>query len=56
MRTNWLLSLLWLAVGVIYAQRGLVMVVTGQGALANTVPMLTALALAKLYEIDGDDL
>ena len=55
MRTNRLLWLLWLVVATIYTLRGLVIVGTGQDASGNTVPMLVALALAKLYEMDGDD-
>ena len=55
MRADRFLSLLWIVVAFIYALRGLVLVSTGRGALGNTVPMLTALALAKLYEMDGDD-
>ena len=55
MRANRLLWLLWLAVAFIYAVRGLVMVSTGRGAMGSTVQMLTALVLAKLYEMDGDD-
>lgn len=55
MRANKIPWLLWLVVATIYALRGLALVSTGQGASGNTVPMLTALALAKLYEMDGDD-
>lgn len=55
MRTNRLLWLLWIVVATIYTLRVLVMAATGQDALGNTVPMLTALVLAKLYEMDGDD-
>ena len=55
MRANRLLWLLWIVVATIYALRGLVMVAAGQDVSANTVPMLMALALAKLYEMDGDD-
>lgn len=55
MRANRLLWLLWIVVATIYALRGLVMAGTGRGASGNTVPMLTALVLAKLYEMDGDD-
>lgn len=55
MRANRLLWLLWIVVATIYALRGLVMVSTGQGAFVDTERMLTALVLAKLYEMDGDD-
>lgn len=55
MRGNRLLWLLWIVVAFLYVVRGLVMVGTGQDASGNTVPMLTALVLMKLYEMDGDD-
>lgn len=55
MRANRLLWLLWIVVATIYALRGLAMAVTGQDVSGNTVTMLAALALAKLYEMDGDD-
>lgn len=55
MRGNRLLWLLWIVVAFLYAVRALVMVITGQGAMVNTERMLTALVLAKLYEMDGDD-
>ena len=55
MRTNRLLCLLWLVVATIYTLRCLVMAGAGQDASGNTVPMLVALVLAKLYEMDGDD-
>ena len=55
MRANRLLRLLWLVVAFLYAVRGLVMVITGQGAMVNTERMLTALVLAKLYEMDDED-
>lgn len=55
MRANRILWLLWIVVATIYALRGLVMAATGQDVSGNTVPMLTALVLMKLYEMDGDD-
>ena len=55
MRTNRLLWLLWIVVATIYALRGIVMAATGQDASGNTVLMLTACVLVKLYEMDGDD-
>ena len=50
MRTDRLLWLLWIVVATIYALRGLVMISTGQDASVNTVLMLTACVLMKLYE------
>ena len=55
MRANRLLWLLWIVVATLYALRGFAIVGTGRDASGNTVPMLTALVLAKLYEMDGDD-
>ena len=55
MRTNRLLCLLWIVVATIYTLRVIVMGVTGQDASGNTELMLTALVLAKLYEMDGSD-
>lgn len=55
MKVDRLLSMLWLIVATAYALRVVVELAAGQGALADTVPALTALALAKLYDMDGDD-
>lgn len=55
MRTNRFLWLLWIVVATIYALRGLVMIATGRDVSGNTVTMLIALVLMKLYEMDGDD-
>lgn len=55
MKADRLLSMLWLIVATAYALRNFAALAAGQGALADTVPMLTALALMKLYEMDGDD-
>lgn len=55
MRVNRLLRLLWIVVATTYALRGLVMTATGQDVSGNTVTMLIALTLMKLYEMDGDD-
>lgn len=55
MRANRLLWLLWIVVATIYALRGLVLASTGQSTFENTELTLTALVLAKLYEMDGDD-
>lgn len=55
MKVDRLLSMLWLIVATAYALRVVAELAAGQGALADTVPALTALALAKLYDMDGDD-
>ncbi len=55
MSADRLLGMLWLIVATVYALRGLALVSTGQGASGNTVPMLLALVLMKLYEKDGED-
>lgn len=55
MRANRLLWLLWIVVTTLYALRGFAIVGTGRDASEITVPMLTALVLMKLYEMDGDD-
>lgn len=52
MRADRLMSRLWLIVAFAYALRIVAELASGKGALADTVPMLTALALAKLYEED----
>ena len=51
---NRLLSMLWLIVAISYALRNFAALASGRGALADTVPMLTALALAKFYDMDGE--
>lgn len=45
---------LWFIVAATYALRIFAALAAGQGALADTVPALTALALAKLYDMDGE--
>lgn len=55
MRANRILCLLWVVVATIYALRVLVMAGTGRDASGDTVPMFTAIALAKPYEMDGED-
>lgn len=55
MSSDRLMSWLWFIVAALYVLRVAVELATGQGALADTVPMLTALALMKLYDMDGDD-
>ena len=52
MRADRLMPWLWFIVAASYALRAFAELASGQGALADTVPMLTALALAKLYEED----
>ena len=49
-----LMSWLWFIVALAYALRVFAALAAGQGALADTVPMLTALALMKLYDMDGE--
>lgn len=55
MKADRLLSMLWLIVATAYALRNFAALAAGQGALEDTVPMLTALALAKFYDMDRDD-
>lgn len=55
MSADRLMSWLWFIVAALYVLRVAVELATGQGALADTVPMLTAPALMKLYDMDGDD-
>ncbi len=43
---------LWFIVAATYALRIFAALAAGRGALADTVPMLTALALMKFYEED----
>lgn len=50
MRADRLMPWLWLIVAFAYALRIVAELASGQGALADTVPMLTA--LAKRYEED----
>lgn len=55
MKADRLLSMLWLIVATAYALRNFAALAAGQGASADTVLMITALVLAKLYEKDGED-
>ena len=55
MSGNRLLRMLWLIIADLYALRVAVELATRQGASADTVPMLTALVLMKLYDMDGDE-
>ena len=43
---------LWFIVAALYAMRAFAALATGQDASGNTVTMLTALVLMKLYEED----
>lgn len=54
MSADRLMSWLWFIVAALYALRVVAELAAGQGASADTVPMLTALALAKLCDMDGD--
>lgn len=49
-----LLWMLWLIVATVYALHNVVALVAGQSASAEVEPMLLALVLAKLNEMDGD--
>ena len=54
MRGNRLLRMLWLIVATAYALRNFVALAAGQNASGEVAPMLLALALTKLYEMDGE--
>lgn len=54
MSGNRLLRMLWIIIAALYGLRVAVELATGQGASADTVPMLTALVLVKLYDMDGE--
>lgn len=54
MSADRLISWIWFIVAALYALRAFAALAAGQGASADTVPMLTALALAKLYDMDGE--
>ena len=54
MSADRLMSWLWFIVAALYGLRIVAALAAGRGASADTVPMLTALALAKLYDMDGE--
>lgn len=45
---------LWFIVAATYALRSLAAYGAGKNPTGDVVPMLTALALAKLYDMDGE--
>lgn len=49
-----LLRMLWTIIAIAYALRNVAALVAGQSASAEVEPMLLALVLAKLNEMDGE--
>ena len=52
MSADRLMSWLWFIVAALYTLRIFAALAAGRGASVDTVPMLTALALVKLYKED----
>ena len=54
MRFNRLLRTLWPIVATAYALRNVAALAAGQNPSGEVAPMLLALVLTKLYEMDGE--
>ena len=55
MSGNRLLRMLWLIVAASHAMRAFAELVAGQNVSEEVTQMLLALALMKLYDMDGDE-